>query len=100
MKQTGKSQPSRQEPQSADSSPVGQMFPLPRPGHEVLSAAIDLLRQFAAAHGKPVPLLSQDAAAFLIGRRWAIDELSQRVSRAVAANDGSLITAADLSDAA
>ena len=97
MKHTHKVQGFRSEPFATDlaggSGLVRQMLA----GHDILSTTMDLLRQCAADHDKPVPLLSQDAATFLITRRWAADELAQRVARAVAANEGSLITAADLS---
>ncbi len=55
-----------------------------------------LLAHFAAAHGKEVPELSQDAANYLTSRGWSFTDLAARLSRAVAANEGSLITAADL----
>jgi DNA-binding NtrC family response regulator len=81
------------------SAPAGQLLqvhPMPRARHEVLAIAVHLLRRFAVAQGKPAPELSEDAARFLAGRRWGIDDLAARVAAAVANNRGSLITAADL----
>ncbi len=73
-----------------------QVHPVPSGPEEILSVAQHLLRYFARASGKVVPILSQDAAAFLTTRVWAADDLARRLSRAVASNRGSLITAADL----
>ena len=75
-----------------------QVYPVPRSRTDILSVAIHLVGRFAAAQGKPAPTLSEDAATFLAGRRWRIDDLARRMARAVAANTGSLITAADLCD--
>jgi DNA-binding NtrC family response regulator len=61
-----------------------------------MAVVLHLLQRFAAAQRKSVPALSQDAASYLKARRWVIRDLARRVWRAVAANRGSLITAADL----
>ncbi len=74
------------------------VYPAPRSQREVLLLAFHLLQRFAAEQGKDLPGFSQDAGDFLIGRQWGTTELTRRVWRAVAANQGSLITAADLSD--
>ncbi len=73
-----------------------QVHPLPADPEEVLSIVIHLIGHYSMAHGKAAPALSEDAAEFLKGRRWALDDLAARVSRAVAHNEGSLIIAADL----
>lgn len=73
-----------------------QVHPVSSRPEEVLSIALHLLGQFATAHGKEIPALSQDAADFLTCRSWSLHDLAARLSRAVAANQGSLITAADL----
>lgn len=73
-----------------------QVHPVSSRPEEVLSIALHLLGQFATVHGKEVPALSQDAADFLTCRSWSLNDLAARLSRAVAANQGSLITAADL----
>jgi len=72
---------------------------MPRTGEAILLLASRLVDQFAAAQGKETPGLSQDAAAFLTRRYWALPDLARRVWDAVAANRGNLITAADLCDA-
>ena len=69
---------------------------MPADPDEVLAITMHLLAQSAAAQGKATPILSEDAALFLIRRRWALNDLASRVARAVAYNEGSLITAADL----
>jgi hypothetical protein len=74
------------------------VHPAPPSHHGLLQLALHLLQRFAATQGKDLPGFSQDAADFLVGRRWGTTELARRVWRAVAANRGSLITAADLSD--
>ncbi len=74
------------------------VHPLTPSGADILSIAVHLLHRFATAHRKDVPELSEDAAQFLRARRWAVGELAARLSRAVASNRGSLITAADLLD--
>jgi len=73
-----------------------QVHPVPEDADEILAITIHLLAQSAAAQGKAAPILSEDAALFLTRRRWALNDLALRVSRAVAYNQGSLITAADL----
>ncbi len=78
---------------------VLQIHPVPLVRDEILAIAIHLGDCFAAAQGKAAPVFSEDAAAFLAGRRWAINDLALRVSRAVASNQGSLITATDLDEA-
>jgi hypothetical protein len=73
-----------------------QVHPVPANPDEILAVTMHLLVQSAAAQGKPTPILSEDAALFLTRRRWALSDLAFRVSRAVAYNEGSLITADDL----
>jgi DNA-binding NtrC family response regulator len=73
-----------------------QVHPVPADPDEILAIAMHLLVQSAAAQGKSTPILSEDAALFLTRRRWALNDLAFRVARAVAYNEGSLITAADL----
>jgi DNA-binding NtrC family response regulator len=73
-----------------------QIHPVPADPDEILAITTHLLAQSAAAQGKAPPILSEDAAQFLIRRRWALNDLAFRVARAVACNEGSLITAADL----
>jgi transcriptional regulator of aromatic amino acid metabolism len=73
-----------------------QVHPIPSDPDEVLAIAMHLLTQSAAAQGKATPTLSEDAALFLTRRRWALSDLAFRVARAVAYNEGSLITAEDL----
>jgi DNA-binding NtrC family response regulator len=75
-----------------------RVHPVPRARANILAVAEHLLRQFGGATGKAVPELSEDAALFLAGRQWAIDDLARRLARAVAINRGSLITAIDLGD--
>ena len=74
-----------------------QIHPLPTSQTGVLSVAAHLVDRFAAAQHKDVPGLSEDAASFLATRSWALEDLASRVWSAVAENQGSLITAADLS---
>ena len=76
-----------------------QVHPLPRRRERVLSVTVQLLHEHAARQGKDTPALSENAAAFLLGRRWVSGDLIERVWRAVTLNDGSLITAADLGGA-
>ncbi len=73
-----------------------QVHPISDRSEELVSITRHLLAHFAAAHGKEIPELSQDAADYLTSRPWSLSDLSARVSQAVAANEGSLITAADL----
>ena len=73
-----------------------RVHPVPEDPDEILAITMYLLVQSAAAQGKAAPSLSEDAALFLTRRRWALNDLAFRVSRAVAYNQGSLITAADL----
>jgi len=73
---------------------VHSATPLYRP--QLLALAAQLVDHFALAYGRDVPGLSADAARFLVTRRWTLDDLAACLSRAVAANQGSLITAADL----
>ncbi len=73
-----------------------QVHPVSERPEELVSITRHLLAQFAAAEGKEVPELSQDAADYLTSRRWRLRDLAARVSQAVAVNQGSLITAADL----
>ena len=72
------------------------VHPVPAGHHEVLAVAIHLARCAAELLDKAPPAFSQNAAAFLGNRQWEVNDLAVRVVRAVAANDGSLITAADL----
>ena len=74
-----------------------QVYPVPTGRREILAVVTYLINKSAAACGKKPPELSEDAATFLSGRRWELHELALRVSRAVANNEGSLITAHDLS---
>ncbi len=80
----------------ADSPALLQVHPVPADSQDILSVAVHLLRHFAVAQGKGAPALSEDAARYLIRRRWALPDLASRISRAVENSDGSLITAADL----
>jgi transcriptional regulator of aromatic amino acid metabolism len=73
-----------------------QVHPVPTDPDEILAITMHLLVQSAAAQGKATPILSQDAALFLTRQRWALSDLAFRVARAVAYNEGSLITAEDL----
>ncbi len=73
-----------------------QVQPVSQRSEELVSITRHLLAHFAAAQGKEVPELSQDAADYLTSRRWRLRDLATRLSQAVAANQGSLITAADL----
>ncbi len=73
-----------------------QVHPVPADADEILAVTMHLLAQSAADQGKATPILSEDAALYLTRRRWALNDLAFRVSRAVAYNQGSLITAADL----
>ena len=79
-------------------SHLRQVYPLPETDGEFLAVATHLLHQFAATQGKEAPGFSLEAADFLARRRWVVAELARRLWRAVEANRGSLITAADLSD--
>ena len=73
------------------------VHPVPDADDEILLVATHLLQQFAATQGKEPPALSVDAATFLGRQHWAAEELARRVWRAVENNEGSLVTAADLS---
>jgi DNA-binding NtrC family response regulator len=73
-----------------------QVHPVPTDADGILAIAMHLLAQSAAVQGKATPALSEDAALFITRRRWALNDLAFRVARAVAYNEGSLITAADL----
>ena len=77
---------------------VFQIHPVPSTDGGIVSVAAHLLEQFAATQGKEPPGLSLDAASFLAAQRWEAGELARRVWRAVQANRGSLVTAADLSE--
>jgi DNA-binding NtrC family response regulator len=98
----GQKSPSRafRMPRSSAKDPIPrpllQVHPVPADPDEILAITMHLLTQSAAAQGKAAPILSEDAALFLTRRRWALNDLAFRVSRAVAYNQGSLITAADL----
>lgn len=73
------------------------VHPLPRSNATTLQIALHFVRVFSAAEGKLAPAVSEDAAAFLSRRTWRVNDLAARVHAAVIANQGSLITAADLS---
>ena len=94
MKRPAKRQPLSTRPAA---NHLVLVHPLPDTHNAIVVVAAHLLQQFAATQGKEAPGLSVDAATFLAGQRWEADELARRVWRAVAANRGSLITAADLS---
>ena len=76
--------------------PLLCVHPIPADPDEILSITVHLLGHFAVVQGKAAPALSEDAARFLTRQRWALSDLASRLSRAVACNRGSLITAADL----
>ena len=76
-----------------------QVSPVPTNRREILALTLHFAQRFAATAGKEVPVLSEDAARFLLSRRWTVPELIWRVSRAVEHNDGSLVIAADLEGA-
>jgi len=82
----------------ARSVPLIQVYPVRNSRRDILLLAAYFIRQFAIAQDKPPPGLSEDATAFLVQRRWTLPDLASRLSRAVKANEGSLITAADLDD--
>jgi hypothetical protein len=75
-----------------------RVHPVPRARAAVLAVAVHLLRQSANAVGKATPELSEDAARFLTGHPWTLQDLACRLANAVATNCGSLITAADLTE--
>lgn len=75
-----------------------RVHPMPQSPTEILSVAAHLVRRFAAEQGREVPGFSVEAANFLSRQSWELDDLVRRVGRAVAANQGNLITASDLSD--
>lgn len=90
----------KRQPLSPRQPPMQHLLlvhPVPDADDEVLLVATHLLRQFAATQGKEPPALSVDAATFLSRQHWAAEELARRVWRAVENNQGSLVTAADLS---
>lgn len=74
------------------------IHPVPSSRDELLVIAAHLARRAADQLGKPLPEFSENAASFLAGRPWTIDDLAKRITRAVAANQGSLIIAADLGE--
>jgi transcriptional regulator of aromatic amino acid metabolism len=90
--------PSKHQGRAGGTTSAGLFLvhPMPQSGPDILSVAVHLVQRFAAAQGKDVPGLSQDAAQFLLRRRWPVGELALRLAQAVATNRGSLITAADL----
>lgn len=82
---------------TADAYPwLFQVHPVPEAASGVLLITMHFVRQSAAARGKLAPALSEDAAVFLLRRTWSVAELAARIDAAVAFNQGSLITAADL----
>jgi len=83
---------------AAPTARLVQVHPVPQSRSNILSAVLHFVKQFAEAQGKSAPALSEDAAMFLTSRAWRMNDLAGRVARAVAANEGSLITAADLRD--
>jgi DNA-binding NtrC family response regulator len=72
------------------------VHPVPTDPDDILAIAVHLLARSTTAQGKEAAILSQDAALFLTRHRWGLKDLAIRISRAVACNEGSLITAADL----
>ena len=74
-----------------------QIHPVRTSRSEILALAMHFLVKSAAEHGTAPPELSEDAATYLSTRRWDAKDLAGRVARAVAGNQGSLITAEDLS---
>jgi DNA-binding NtrC family response regulator len=101
MKQKGNLQSDQPEParsgdRVSDTVYLKRVHPVPQAASQVLRVALHLIHQCAAAQGKVPPDLSEDAARFLTSRSWRIEELAFRTARAVSANRGSLITAADL----
>ena len=83
---------------AAGSIPLIQVYPVRNSRRDILLLAAYFIRQFAVAHGKDVPGLSEEAASFLATQRWTLPDLASRLSRAVKTNSGSLITADDLAD--
>ena len=75
-----------------------QIHPVGASRTQVLALAMHFLIESAEKYGTSPPGFSEDAATFLTSRQWDATELAQRVARAVAGNQGSLITAADLSE--
>jgi DNA-binding NtrC family response regulator len=95
--------PSQAQRTSAAARPAGtipliQVYPLRNSRRDILLLAAYFIRQFAIAHGRDVPGLSEEAANFLAAQRWTLPDLASRLARAVKRNDGSLITADDLAD--
>ncbi len=74
------------------------VHPVANSRDEILVIAAHLARRAAEQLGKPTPEFSQNAASFLAGQPWTIDDLAKRIARAVATNQGSLIIAADLQE--
>jgi hypothetical protein len=73
-----------------------QIHSVPASRSVILAVAVRFLIESERAEGKSTPGLSEDAATFLSSRGWDAKDLASRMARAVASNQGSLITAADL----
>ena len=74
------------------------VHPVPQARNDILVIAAHLARRAASRLGKPTPEFSENAAVFLASRVWAIDDLADRITRAVTANQDSLIVGIDLAD--
>jgi len=70
----------------------------PRSRSHLIALTRCLIAECAAQVGKDPPVLSEDAVRYLCRRSWAHEQFAACLRRAVAANTGSLITAADLGD--
>ena len=75
-----------------------QIHPVAGSREQVLALAMNFLSEAAEKYGTSPPGFSEDAARFLGSRQWDARELARRIARAVARSQGSLITAADLSE--
>ena len=73
-----------------------QIHPVPASRSVILAVAVHFLIESERAEGKATPGLSEDAATFVSSCGWDARDLASRMARAVASNQGSLITAADL----
>src|SRR5512139_485383 len=70
----------------------------PRSRSQLISMVRHVIEECAAQAGKDAPALSEDAVRYLCARWWTYEQFTACVRRAVAANAGSLITAADLGE--
>jgi DNA-binding NtrC family response regulator len=75
-----------------------QIHPVGASRSQILALAMHFLLESAEKYGTAPPGFSEDAATFLSSRQWDAKDLAVRVARAVAGNQGSLITADDLSE--